>query len=113
MSTKRNDPCPCGSSNKYKKCCYLILNTKKTSSNNIALPPFVTCNECGGKAPKNTFEIMDTNGMKGIDLAIGAMCEDCNAPTFAVSGEPNAAKELMQVMQDEMGGSIGIDAFKN
>ena len=20
--TKRNDPCPCGSSKKYKKCCY-------------------------------------------------------------------------------------------
>lgn len=112
MTVKRNEPCLCGSGKKYKKCCYLTNNINKKSSGTHALPPFVTCNECGGKAPKNTFEIMDTNGMVGIDLAIGAVCEDCNAPTFAISGEPNAVQDLMLVLKEEMGGSVGIDAFK-
>lgn len=113
MGNKRNEPCSCGSGNKYKKCCYLSENNSiAQGGNNAVLPPFVTCNECGGKAQKDTFEIMDTQGMKGINLAIGATCEDCGAPTFAISGEPQAASELMSVMQSEMGGSVGMDSFK-
>ena len=28
--TNRNDPCPCGSGKKYKKCCYKQDQNKKT-----------------------------------------------------------------------------------
>ena len=32
MSIGRNDPCPCGSNKKYKKCCLLKLDQMKANS---------------------------------------------------------------------------------
>jgi len=32
MTAKRNDPCPCGSGKKYKKCCYNKEQDKRSRS---------------------------------------------------------------------------------
>lgn len=85
---------------------------KSTKNQPPSLPPFITCNECGGLAPQETFEILNTKGMEGINLALSGVCEDCNAPTIAISGDPNATTNLMSIMQEEMGGNIGADMFK-
>lgn len=78
------------------------------------LPPFITCNECGGIAPKDTFEILNTSGMKGIDLALSGICENCNAPTIAVSGNPSATAKLMSILREDMGGAtMGANMFKH
>tara|TARA_B110000211_G_scaffold99557_2_gene115933 strand:+ start:4271 stop:4618 length:348 start_codon:yes stop_codon:yes gene_type:complete len=95
------------------------LKTTKHQQLNLArknkpeLPPFITCNECGGLAPHETFEVLNTQGMTGVDLALSGICSDCNAPTIAASGEQKAVSHLMSVLKEEMGGgAMGADAFK-
>ena len=58
MKLGRNDPCLCGSGAKYKKCC--MVSQSKSERVKPELPPFITCNDCGGKAPQSTFTILDT-----------------------------------------------------
>ncbi|WP_459991227.1 SEC-C metal-binding domain-containing protein [Methylosoma difficile] len=33
METRRNEPCPCGSGEKYKKCCGSLHDTSKSKTN--------------------------------------------------------------------------------
>lgn len=112
MKIQRNDPCNCGSGKKFKKCCMHSHSAVKPIA---GLPPFITCNECGGKAPQETYEILDTDGMDGINIALTGTCQDCESATIAISGDPDKAKELMQIMNEEMfsgDGKVGADIFK-
>ncbi|MBT0587962.1 hypothetical protein [Alteromonas oceanisediminis] len=93
------------------------LETRRHESNRMIkiakVPDFITCNECGGKAPQSTFEILNTKGMDGIEVAVTGICSDCKLPTIAVSGDPDATAELMMVLQDKMGGGqLGIEQRK-
>ena len=75
--------------------------------------PAITCNECGGPAPRETFELLPTEDMPGVDLALFGICSDCNAPTLAATGtDENAVLRVMALFQKEMGGDLGFDSFK-
>lgn len=79
----------------------------------IPLPPFITCNECGGEAPQSTFEMLETDNMDGVDIAFIGTCKECGYPTIAASGNPQAVSAVMSAMMEEVDGSkIGMDAFK-
>ena len=104
MDYGRNSPCLCGSGKKYKKCCL----------DRVSIPPFISCNKCGGQAPKSTFEPLNVSEMKGIELAFSGICNSCKSMTIAVSGEPDAASALMAMLQDEVGqGELGVESFNS
>jgi hypothetical protein len=73
MSVGRNDPCPCGSGKKYKRCC---LGT--------ARPP-----------PRATLQLTDVSASEAVAaMAEGVMpagfaaqhpCEDCGGPVAPIS----------------------------
>lgn len=86
------------------------INRKKKV---VKLPNFITCNECGGRAPNSTFEVLNTKGLDGIDLALTGICSECNSATIAISGDPEAASAMMAAFSEEMGeGKIGLEAVK-
>lgn len=88
-----------------------MLNRQKK---NVQIPKFITCNECGGRAEKSTFVILDSAGMKGINLALSGICSDCGSPTIAISGDPEAAASVMSAFQEETGGgALGIEVHPN
>lgn len=112
MKIGRNDPCLCGSGKKYKKCCAMFQ--EKPQRKVPELPPFITCNECGGQAPKETFTMLDTEGLTGIDLAFMGTCEDCEMPTIAATGDPAAVQYMMTQMNEEIeADKMGVEFFKS
>jgi len=84
---------------------------QKLNQSRKQVPPHITCNDCGGIAPKESFQRLNTRGMEGIYLALTGTCKDCEAPTIAVSGEPEATAELMTILQAEgLGnGNTGVE----
>lgn len=46
MNTGRNDPCPCGSDKKYKKCCGLVVPPNATSGADKAKRKCGECTAC-------------------------------------------------------------------
>jgi len=82
---------------------------------NIPVPDFIICNECGGHALKETFEILDSKGLAGIDLVLSGICSKCERPTIAVAGEPEAQLACMELLRTEMDihGSMGLELAKN
>ena len=67
------------------------------------LPSFITCNDCGGLAPRETFELLPTKDIPGVDLAFFGVCSDCNALTVAATGEKNAVATAMEILNRSMG----------
>lgn len=106
MKIGRNDQCICGSGKKFKKCCMSNHELVDVKSN---VPNYLVCNECGGKAPKSTYQYLDASGITGVDIVISALCQECGAPTIGASGDPEAVQVVMSQLQDEMGGgSFGV-----
>lgn len=72
QKTGRNDPCPCGSGKKYKKCCLgkdTLSNPEDSSDriNNLSEEESINCHECGkymGQKPENYFCISTNAGNK-------------------------------------------------
>lgn len=94
-----------------KKAVATARNESNRKKKAAQLPDFITCNDCGGRADKSSFVRLDASGMDGINVALTGTCSDCGAPTIAVSGDPDAAANLMVTLQNEMqGGKMGLEA---
>lgn len=88
---------------------YATNRARKTPDKEL-VPDSIVCNDCGGKAPKNSFEFLDHKGLPGIDLIISGICEACSNMTVAILGEPEAQMAALELLNETMGGEgmIGI-----
>ena len=59
VKTKRNDPCPCGSGRKYKKCCLRNHEMQRDARIDIQ-----RAQEEAAKRPKSNVDIRDADGNK-------------------------------------------------
>lgn len=88
-SISRNDPCPCGSGLKYKKCCLKTGGVKKRRKNTIALIFTVVVLLLAGAfwmdAHKNIAELIASLGLMGI----GAYVAFSDPPPPSEGGRPD------------------------
>ena len=108
MKTGRNDPCPCGSGKKYKKCCM--------GSNIIPFPSDGNAPSRGGfpSAPLEDF-VLNSTGFSDSDSLDSAMeeyssfCEEAgrkgdSLPSFMeFQGRPNQASAHIDDLRNQMG----------
>ena len=73
----RNDPCPCGSGSKYKKCCLLRKRREAASS----LPPWVL----NSNRKLHQFEKYVTN-VYGLPRLLGSFCDGRRDPVYQTIG---------------------------
>jgi len=97
-----------------KKMALTKAHQQNLESKTPGLPDYITCNECGGMAPKSTFEILDTKKTEGLDLVITGTCQDCGLATMAMSGDPDVVALYIDAFQEEMGGKgkMGVESIK-
>lgn len=88
-SISRNDPCPCGSGLKYKKCCLKTGGVKKKRKNMVALIVTAAVLVLAGAfwldAHKNLAELIALLGLMGV----GAFMAFSDPPPPSEGGRPD------------------------
>lgn len=79
MKIKRNEPCPCGSGKKYKKCCVSVLQQISTDQENLRKTPAQQPRTCG--ACTACCQGWLTTNALGHDIYVGKPC-----PYLSASG---------------------------
>lgn len=59
-------------------------------------PKVIICNLC--KAELTEVVDLDSRGLGGIEGVFAAQCPSCEAPTYAIKGDPQAVRNLMTIM---------------
>jgi hypothetical protein len=79
-------------------------------ANAHAKPPSITCNGC--KAVLPDAERLDTQGLRGIELAFKSHCSACDQDTWAVRGEAPAVKAFYAALEKTLGGKVQLGSAK-
>lgn len=73
-------------------------------------PPTIACNVCKAVLPQA--ERLDTQGLKGIELAFKSHCTACDQDTWAVRGEAAAVRAFYAALEKSVGGPVQLGSAK-
>lgn len=81
----RNDPCPCGSSKKYKKCCLKKVNREETLYDEQPLTTIFRCRECGWEYETNAGTAFIAEDSDNIYFSEEIRCPKCQSNSYELT----------------------------
>lgn len=73
-------------------------------------PDKLTCNSC--KTDFTDFQMLDTRGMSGLDLACVGHCPECGDVTWGLKGDPAICQAFVEQMMNDHDGELNLGVQK-